>query len=459
MEDTIAAVSTPPGSGAIGIIRISGSGALQAAMKLFRSEALRRKAPQPRHMYRGAIIDPEDGRPIDQALFVFMKAPLSATGEDVAELHCHGSAFLLEKILDIICADGVRMAEPGEFTRRAFLNGRVDLTQAEAVVDIINARSDEALKSAIKLLDGSLAGEITALKTDLLEIVSDVEASIDFPEDDIDIPSYDHILTDIKEINNRIELLAGTFEQTSLFKTGVQAAIIGKPNVGKSSLLNRLLGRKRAIVTAIAGTTRDTVEEQTVIGSIPVRFIDTAGICKSDNEIEKLGVDMTLSKIDAADMLIFMLDGSRSLDADDLKFLNSIKDKQVVVVINKNDLPCRIPEEEVTAPFPGIPVLSISALKNNGVDMLKEKISNILYDRQNHNAVSPAFVSTLRQKTALENTAMSLNRVVDGVEKRVSAEFIATDLRAALSWLGEITGDVTTEEILDSIFNKFCIGK
>ncbi len=459
MEDTIAAISTPPGSGAIGIIRISGNSALNVGRRIFCLKNHGTIMPEPRYMYSGSVVDPEDGRTLDHALFVYMKAPRSSTGEDVVELHCHGSMFLLDKILHIICSNGARVAEPGEFTKRAFLNGCLDLTQAEAVIDIINAKSEKALKAASRQLGGELTGEISGFRISLLEIVSGVEASIDFPEDDIETPSFVDILTTIKDIKARLIFLAESFENFNLFKTGIKAAIIGKPNVGKSSLLNRLIGHKRAIVTSIAGTTRDVIEEQTVINNIPVRFIDTAGISESDNEIEKMGIGLTMSKIDEADIILFMLDGSRRLEEDDQKLIHTIRHKKLVIVINKNDLPCLIKTEEVKGFYPDIPVLSISALNGYGIDSLTKILSNVMHDEDKRNLFSSPFVSTVRQKTALVNTAHCLESVVEGVQNRLSPELISSDLRAAMSALGEITGDVTTEEILDSIFSSFCIGK
>lgn len=457
-SDTIAAIATPLGYGGIGIIRISGPGALLVAASLFRSGSFNPSRPVSHRLYYGSILDPEDGCFIDDVLVAYMRAPSSYTAEDVIEINCHSGLIVLQKILGLVLHAGARLAEPGEFTKRAFLNGRIDLTRAEAVIDVIDAKTEYGLTLASRQLKGGLAQIINRIQAELLEISSAVEASIDFPEDDLALQSSLELAEKTGALSESIQKLAATYAEGSLYRAGVQTVIAGKPNVGKSSLLNALLGDYRAIVTEIPGTTRDVIQETITIQGIPVRLIDTAGICHSDNAIEKIGMDLTLSKISGADLVLLVLDGSAPLDMPDRALLDKLENKQVITVINKSDLPRALSLDDVRAAAgPGAPVF-VSSLMHQGISGLKNTIAEAIFaDRQKSS--SDILLTNARHKAALEKSLASLAHVREGFQSGLSPELISVDLQAVRSFLGEITGETTAEDILDNIFSSFCIGK
>ena len=457
-EETIAAISTPFGVSGIGIVRISGS----------RSEAIAKKIFRPKrdssyfishHFHYGEIVDSQNGNPIDEVLIVLMKSPRTYTREDIVEIHCHGGYFILQKVLELVLREGARMAHPGEFTKRAFLNGRIDLTQAEAVIDLISAKTMASLEIANQQLRGIFYDQLTLLKEGLVGRLALIEAHIDFPEEEIEPISSKEIKDSLEGMAAKMEEWIASYEEGKIFREGISCAIVGKTNVGKSSLLNVLLKEERAIVTPIPGTTRDVIEEVLNINGIPVRLIDTAGLRKAIDTIEQEGVKRAKQRVADSDFVLLMVDGSRSLDADDLEIFEEIKGKKKVVIINKNDLPLKISLEEVRGQFLADPIVSISALRNEGIDGLKEAIYHSLIHRDIRPSPEHLIVANIRHKTALSQVKENLLNAVKGLEEGTSLEFIAFDIRSALEALGEVVGETTTDEVLNRIFEQFCIGK
>jgi tRNA modification GTPase len=387
-----------------------------------------------------------------------MKSPNSYTGEDIIEINCHSGLVVLNKILSVILKCGARLAEPGEFTKRAFLNGRIDLTQAESIIDIIDSKTEASLKIAAKHYQGLLADKLRGVKSGLIDIKSILETTIDFPEDENEIMSRDDLLNKYDKTAASINALISTYNEAVIYRSGIKAAIIGKPNVGKSSLLNSILADNRAIVTALPGTTRDTINETISIKGIPVNIIDTAGIGITSDEIEKIGIDKTLAIIKDADILLLVFDGSSELDNLDQKIIDGLPDKKAIAVINKSDLPHTLNNDAIKPIHNFISVVSVSALYNQGIEKLKSEIHKniIITDFDISNDI---LISNMRHKTLLEKTLGSLKLVQEALNESVSPELIAVDLQAALNSLGEITGETTTEDILNNIFSRFCIGK
>ena len=457
-EETIAAISTPFGESGIGIVRISGSSAEPIAKKLFKP-----KKDQfyfiSHHFHFGEIIDTKSGNPVDEVLIALMKSPRTYTREDIVEIHCHGGYLILQKVLELVLREGARLAEPGEFTKRAFLRGRIDLTQAEAVIDLIRARTQSSLEIATQQLRGWLYREMTELKARLIEDLALIEAHIDFPEEEIEPIAFGEMGKDLKAIIRQMEEWVNSYEEGRIFREGISCAIVGKTNVGKSSLLNVLLKEERAIVTPIPGTTRDVIEEVLNIYEIPVRLMDTAGLRKPLDSIEQEGVRKAKERVADSDFILLMLDGSRALDDDDKEIFEEIKGKKGVIAINKNDLPLRISLEEVKRLFSKDPVISVSALKNRGIDDLKQAIYTSLVHRDVRATPEHLIVANIRHKTALTRMRDNLSSAMKGLEEGTSLEFIAFEIRSALEALGDLVGETATEEVLNRIFEKFCIGK
>jgi tRNA modification GTPase len=457
-EDTIAAISTPFGESGIGIVRISGFSAESIFRKLFKPKSDQQHFISHRFHY-GEIIDPKSGNPVDEVLIVLMKSPKTYTREDIVEIHCHGGYFILQKVLEIVLREGARMALPGEFTKRAFLNGRIDLTQAEAVIDLIKAKTQTSLEIANQQLRGSLYREMTELRSRLVERLALIEAHIDFPEEEIEPIVFRELKGDLKKMVFQMEEWIASYEEGKIFREGISCAIVGKTNVGKSSLLNVLLKEERAIVTPIPGTTRDVIEEVLSIYGIPIRLMDTAGLRKPTDSIEQEGVRRAKERVADSDFVLLMLDGSRALDDDDKEIFIEIKGKKKVVAINKSDLPLKIPLKEVERHFQEDPIIRISALKNEGIDDLKKTIYTSLVHRDVRATPEHLIVANIRHKTALTQVKDNLSNAVKGLEERISLEFIAFEIRSALDALGETVGETTTEEVLNRIFEQFCIGK
>jgi len=457
-NETIAAISTPFGVSGIGIVRVSGSLAESIAKRLFKPKS------EPfqfisHHIHYGEIVDPQKGDSIDEVLLVLMKAPKTYTREDILEIHCHGGYFILQKILELVLREGTRMAHPGEFTKRAFLSGRIDLTQAEAVIDLINAKTMASLEIANQQLRGNFFRELSSVKEGMIEGLALIEAHLDFPEEEIEPISLGEMKHSIMEMIKKLDEWIGSYEEGRIFREGISCAIVGKTNVGKSSLLNVLLKEERAIVTPIPGTTRDLIEEVLNINGVPLRLIDTAGLRKATDSIELEGVKRAKARVAEADFILLMVDGSRPLDIDDLEIFEEVKEKKRVVVLNKKDLPSMISPNEMKDRFQGDPIISISALKHEGIEGLKEAIYTSLIHREMRPSPEYLIIANVRHKRALHQVKESLSNALKGLEKGTSLEFIAFEMRSALEALGEVVGETTPEEVLNRIFEQFCVGK
>ena len=457
IDDTIVAISTPVGQGGIGIVRLTGSGAAPVADSVFRSRSGKRLTASPSHrMIYGQVINPADGKVLDEALVTFMRAPNTYTREDVVEISCHGGMVAVRSILEVVIRQGARLADPGEFTKRAFLNGRLNLDQAEAVLDIINAKTAEGMRIANEQLRGDLTGKLAKIRTRLIETSACVEACLDFPEDEIEHASKEDILGRLTETIAEIRRLSETFHEARFFREGLSIAIVGRPNVGKSSLLNALLQKDRAIVTALPGTTRDLIEDYLNINGLPVRITDTAGIRNSDEVIEQEGIRRSLQAIGHADFIAALFDGSEPLRQEDLALLTIIRGKHAVAVISKADLPQKINLEPVVAGE--MPHLHLSAVTGKGVEELKQHIfaSHLGGWKEERDGV---VVTNIRHKSALDRAAGSLENASALLSRGEPLELFSIEMRDALDRIGEITGTITTDDILDAIFSSFCIGK
>ncbi len=454
--DTIAAISTPIGEGGIGIIRISGPEAISVAKKIFFSPKVKDLHKVNSHtIHYGFIIDPDNGEKIDEVLLTIMRAPNTYTREDVVEINCHGGLIVLNRILEILTKQGVRIAEPGEFTKRAFLKGRIDLSQAESVIDLIRAKTEDAQKIALEHLSGKLSEKINSLRDLLTRVCAHVEAYIDFPEEDIDGLTEREIEKEISFVIEEIEKLVEGYKEGKIYREGLSTAIVGKPNVGKSSLLNALLMKNRAIVTEIPGTTRDIIEEYINIKGIPLKIIDTAGIRHAGDLVEAEGIKRTLQAVEYAELVLLVLDSSTNLDALDFEIIEKIGNKRMILIINKKDIKSEyfsIPHE-----LKNKPAVEISALTGEGIEELKETIyKTVISGKYRKDGL---VVTKLRHKQALENANEALRNALQSMKEGKPLEITAMFLRDALSFLGQIVGIVTTEEILELIFSEFCIGK
>jgi tRNA modification GTPase len=460
-DDTIAAISTPLGEGGIGIVRLSGKDSIQTAEKIFSSPKDKSLIYSKSHrVIYGYIKDPITGGKIDEVLVTIMRTPYSYTREDVVEINCHGGMIALRKTLELVLKQGVRLAEPGEFTKRAFINGRIDLSQAEAVLDLIRSRTDESRRIAIEQLQGGLSEKITALRDRLTELCVNIEAYIDFPEEELERASTQAMLDSMKDIGKELETLLKTYDEARFFREGLPTAIVGRPNVGKSSLLNALLKRDRAIVTELPGTTRDVIEEYLNIKGLPLRIMDTAGIRDVQDIAEKEGVKRSLQSIENADLVIGIFDSSEPLKEEDFEVLEKIKNKNTIFVLNKCDLQSAIDRISISSLVarPSSFILNISATRGDGLEDLKDRIfESCLKDwKEGREGV---VITNLRHMTAIENAKTSLERAASALIENQPLEILALELRDSLDRLGEIVGAVTTEDILNKIFNDFCIGK
>lgn len=450
--DTIAAIATPPGMGGVGIIRISGEQALALGAKLFTPKG--KAAFSPGRMYYGDFTD-QKGKHIDTGLFVWFKSPRSFTGEDIVEFHCHGGIVVLQTMLRALLDQGIRHAEPGEFSKRAFLNGRIDLAQAESISDLISASSDKAAEIARSHFRGRLSAAIEEIREQVISVLAWIEAEIDYPEAELDSFGRDKAAATLAQQITVLEGLQSTYQEGKIYRDGVVTVILGSPNVGKSSLLNILAGEERAIVTDIPGTTRDVLEVPVTIRGIPLRLADTAGIRESGDLIEKIGIERARKLAAQADLILLILDTSRPLSEEDQLLLENVSRDNVIVVLNKTDLPAVIDVEEISAKG-FLHVRQISALQEQGIEALKDDIENMFISGK----FSPdaTFISNQRHYQALVTAAGLLHQVAANWDT-LPLDLLAMDLRQAWQTLGEITGSVWTENLLDSIFQRFCLGK
>ena len=455
--ETIAAIATAMNNSGIGIIRISGDDAFAIIKKIFKPYRNKNIDEVSSHtVHYGTIVD--NDRIVDEVLVLIMKAPHTYTREDTVEIDCHGGMYVLKKPLELVLQNGARPAEPGEFTKRAFLNGRIDLSQAEAVIDVINAENDFALKSALTQLKGSVSEKIRAERAILLEQIAYIEAALDDPEH-IEMEGYGDILLPVlkKSLLNIEELLANA-DDGRIIKEGVKTVILGKPNVGKSSLLNALMGQERAIVTDIAGTTRDAIEESIRLNDVTLNMIDTAGIRDTEDVIEKIGVDKAREYAKEADLIIFIVDVSKKLDSNDFEILEIIKGKKVIALFNKQDLNQEADLESLIRELGNIPVIETSIKQNQGLQQLSDTIKEMFYKKE-INFNDQVYITNIRQKTDLQNAAESLKKAIGSIEAGMPEDFFTIDMMDAYTSLGSVIGEAIEDDLADEIFSKFCMGK
>ncbi|CAH1230439.1 tRNA modification GTPase MnmE [Paenibacillus allorhizoplanae] len=457
LNDTIAAISTPLGEGGIAVIRVSGEDSVTYVERIFRSKT-KLSVADTHTVHYGFIIEPASAEKVEEVLVTLMKAPRSFTMEDVVEISCHGGIVSVKKVLDLLLVQGVRLAEPGEFTKRAFLNGRIDLTQAEAVIDLIRAKSDRAFKVALKQVEGNLSKQIKHLRYILVELMAHVEVNIDYPEHDVEEMTNVFIKTKCDTVMLDIDRLLVTAEQGKILREGIETAIVGKPNVGKSSLLNELAQENRAIVTDIPGTTRDVIEEFVNIGGIPLKLLDTAGIRETSDIVEQIGVERSKTALAEADLILLVLNSNDELQLDEIALMKQLADKQTIVILNKIDLDRKLDVEQVLSYFPQERIVELSLIENKGIEDLEKAIAAIFFEGKLESS-DLTYVSNVRHISLLKQAKRSLQDALDANEQYVPIDMIQIDIRAAWEQLGEIIGDSVGESLIDQIFTQFCLGK
>ncbi|KIC05521.1 tRNA modification GTPase TrmE [Ligilactobacillus ruminis DPC 6832] len=455
--DTIAAISTPPGEGAISIVRMSGEEAVSIAQKVFSGKDLTQAKSHT--INYGHIVDPKTHEEIDEVMVSLMLAPKTFTREDIVEINCHGGIVATNRILQLLLVNGARLAEPGEFTKRAFLHGRIDLTQAESVMDLIRAKTDRSMKIALNQLDGNLSHLIDSLRKDILDVLAQVEVNIDYPEyDDVEEMTTKLLKEKSIEIKQRIEQLLKTASQGKIMREGLATALVGRPNVGKSSLLNHLLHEDKAIVTDVAGTTRDVIEEYVNVSGVPLKLIDTAGIRETDDKVEKIGVERSKKAIEQSDLVLLVLNAAESLTKEDLELIRLTNDKKRIIILNKTDLEERLDRKELAKISGNAPVYATSILKNEGVEALEEAISKLFFNGI-ENSQSTVMVTNARHIALLKKAQNSLDSVLEGISSGMPVDLVQIDMTEAWNLLGEITGESYEDELLDQLFSQFCLGK
>lgn len=455
--DTIAAISTPPGEGAISIVRMSGEEAVSIAQKVFSGKDLTQAKSHT--INYGHIVDPKTHEEIDEVMVSLMLAPKTFTREDVVEINCHGGIVATNRILQLLLVNGARLAEPGEFTKRAFLHGRIDLTQAESVMDLIRAKTDRSMKIALNQLDGNLSHLIDSLRKDILDVLAQVEVNIDYPEyDDVEEMTTKLLKEKAIEIKQRIEQLLKTASQGKIMREGLATALVGRPNVGKSSLLNHLLHEDKAIVTDVAGTTRDVIEEYVNVSGVPLKLIDTAGIRETDDKVEKIGVERSKKAIEQSDLVLLVLNAAESLTKEDLELIRLTNDKKRIIILNKTDLEEKLDRKELAEISENAPVYATSILKNEGVEALEEAISKLFFNGI-ENSQSTVMVTNARHVALLKKAQNSLDSVLEGISSGIPVDLVQIDMTEAWNLLGEITGESYEDELLDQLFSQFCLGK
>lgn len=455
-EDTICSLATPVGVGGIAIIRISGENSLKIAEKIFKSVSDSKISENPRKMLYGNIIDGDEV--LDEVLICYMNKPMSYTCEDVIEINCHGGYKSVERIISLVLKNGARTAEKGEFTKRAFLNGRIDLTEVQGVLDIINADTINSHKIANSLLSGKLSKKINSAIDIVKEILAKITVAIDFPEEDTPKVTNSEIISDTDRVIEVLEKLLSTYHDGKIFKDGINIAIIGRPNVGKSSLLNVLLDEERAIVTDIAGTTRDIIKERIMIEKIPINIIDTAGIRNTDDKVEKIGVEKSIEAIQDSDVIILILDGSESLTSEDIDLIEKIQSKKSILLINKDDKDSKIDIEHLKSKYDEKNIIYTSMKKKTGIDDLKKKILDISIENP-VNIEENIIITSNHHKDMLEKSIKSLQDGKASIVSGLELDTCQIDYYDAYDYLGQITGRTATEDLLDTLFREFCIGK
>ncbi|MGO3628006.1 MAG: tRNA uridine-5-carboxymethylaminomethyl(34) synthesis GTPase MnmE [Lactiplantibacillus plantarum] len=456
--DTIAAISTPPGEGGISIIRISGDQTFNVVTQIFKGKDLSRV--QSHTINYGHIVDPDTHQEVDEVMATVMRAPKTYTREDVVEINCHGGLVATNEILQLILSHGARMAEPGEFTKRAFLNGRLDLSQAEAVMDLIRAKTDKSMKVALNQLDGDLSKLIRHLRQDILDVLAQVEVNIDYPEyDAVETMTTKMLKEKATEVAQSINQLLATAKQGKVLREGLATAIIGRPNVGKSSLLNHLLHEDKAIVTDVAGTTRDVIEEYVNVRGVPLKLVDTAGIRDTEDKVEKIGVERSRKAIGAADLVLLVLDNSQPLTAEDRELLQETDQSKRIVILNKTDLPARLDQAELAQLVDLSDVLSMSVLEQSGVTKLEQRIAKMFFNEGIESSQNNVMVTNARHIGLLNQAKQALQDVQTGLAAGMPVDLVQIDMTRCWEFLGQITGDSYEDELLDQLFSQFCLGK
>ena len=454
---TIVSISTAPGIGGIGIIRMSGEKSFEIIEKIFKPKTHQNIEEIKGYTIKyGNIVENEEI--IDEVLVSYFKAPRSYTTEDMCEINSHGGNVIVRKILEICLKNGAELAEPGEFTKRAFLNGRIDLAQAESVIDVINAKSDKEAKSGIKQLEGFLSKEIKTIKQEILDVLVNVEVTIDYPEYDTPEVQENEMKSMLESVESRLQKLEKSFDNGKILKEGIKTAIIGKPNAGKSSLLNAILKEERAIVTDIAGTTRDTIEEFVTINGIPLKLVDTAGIRQASDEVEKIGVEKSIKQAEEADLIIAIFDSSKQLTEEDIEILKLIKNKESIILLNKSDLNSVIMENDERLKDVTKNILRISALNKTGIEELYEKISE-MFNLNEINFDNEILITNIRHKNIISKALENVKKANEALYLNMPVDIITIYIKDILEDLGEITGEVVSEDVINEIFSKFCLGK
>ncbi len=454
---TIAAISTAVGEAGIGIVRMSGKNSIDIASKVFKGVNNKHLTDgENRKLMYGHIMDGE--KIIDEVLITFMKEPYTYTRENMVEIYCHGGIISVRKVLELLLKSGAVMAEAGEFTKRAFLNGRLDLSQAEAVIDIIKAKTDKSLEVSVNQLDGSLSNKVRSIRDIIIKMMAHIEASIDFPEEDIEDVTYNELLEDAEKVEEEIQKLLDTSSRGKILRDGIKTVILGRPNVGKSSLLNAILNENRAIVTDIPGTTRDIIEEFVNIDGIPLKIIDTAGIRETEDLVEQIGVTRARESIKDADLIIAIFDASRELTEEDYDIIDIVNENNSIVLLNKIDLNSAYDIEKLQELIPEKTIISASVLKEQGIEELIEEIKNMFYKGE-VNMDSDVVITNIRHKNQLDKSLANIKSAIEDIKIEVPLDCVEVDLRDCWDNLGEISGDTIGEDVLDRVFKEFCIGK
>ncbi len=457
--DTIAAISTAPGEGAIGIVRISGDLAISIASSIYQCGTKQLEEQKTHTIHYGHIVDPKSGEVYDEVMVSVLRAPKTFTREDIVEINCHGGIVAINRVLQLVLRMGARLAEPGEFTKRAFLNGRIDLSQAEAVMDLIRAKTDKSMQLAMRQLDGQLSNLIQNLRQEILNTLAQVEVNIDYPEyDDVEEMTLQLLREKTQQVLQGIRALLNTASQGKILRDGLKTAIVGRPNVGKSSLLNVLLREEKAIVTDIAGTTRDTIEEYVNVRGVPLQLIDTAGIRETDDVVEKIGVERSRKALKEADFVLLLLNQSEILQEEDIRLLETTKGMKRIILFNKTDLPSKLSKEDIAPYAQEEEIVTTSMLNKEGIDQLEEKIAGYFFQGQ-MNERDATYLSNTRHIALLEKAEQALVEVQNGIEMEMPVDLIQIDFTRAWDLLGEITGDSVQDELLTQLFSQFCLGK